>query len=50
MENKKWELEQDLLNSMLNNAWGKADIESFVIQSQKKRSASSLTNSSLSAR
>jgi hypothetical protein len=33
---EKWELEQDLLNSMLNNAWGKADIESSEIQNHKK--------------
>jgi hypothetical protein len=35
-EIEKWELEQDLLNSMLNNAWGKADIESSEIQNHKK--------------
>jgi hypothetical protein len=26
-EAEKWELEQDLLNYVLNNAWGKADAE-----------------------
>ena len=36
MEMEKWELEQDLLNSMLNNAWGKADIESSEIQNHKR--------------
>ncbi|KAK1662605.1 hypothetical protein QYE76_050764 [Lolium multiflorum] len=35
-EMEKWELKQDLLNSMLNNAWGKADIESPKIQNHKK--------------
>jgi hypothetical protein len=35
-EIEKWELEQDLLKSMLNNAWGKADIESSEIQNHKK--------------
>ncbi|KAK1697114.1 hypothetical protein QYE76_013811 [Lolium multiflorum] len=35
-EAEKWELEQDLLNSMLSNAWGKADIDSSEIQLHKK--------------
>ncbi|KAK1694647.1 hypothetical protein QYE76_011344 [Lolium multiflorum] len=35
-EMEKWDLEQDLLNSMLNNAWGKADVESSEIQNHKK--------------
>jgi hypothetical protein len=35
-EMEKWELEQDLLNSMLNHAWGKANIESSEIQNHKK--------------
>jgi hypothetical protein len=35
-ETEKWELEQDLLNSMLNNAWGKADLESSEIQNHKR--------------
>ena len=35
-EEEKWNLEQDLLNSMLNNAWGKADVESSEIQNFKK--------------
>nr|XP_051221527.1 chromatin-remodeling ATPase INO80-like [Lolium perenne] len=35
-EVEKWELEQDLLNSMLNNAWGKPDAETSEIQSFKK--------------
>jgi hypothetical protein len=36
-EAEKWELEQDLLNSMLTNAWGKVDAECSDIQQQKKR-------------
>ncbi|KAK1604564.1 hypothetical protein QYE76_028237 [Lolium multiflorum] len=32
----KWELEQDLLNAMLNNAWGKPDAVSSEIQDFKK--------------
>nr|XP_051209099.1 uncharacterized protein LOC127326283 [Lolium perenne] len=35
-EAEKWELEQDLLNSMLDNAWGKPDVESSEIQDIKK--------------
>ncbi|KAK1609379.1 hypothetical protein QYE76_033052 [Lolium multiflorum] len=35
-QTEKWDLEQDLLNSMLNNAWGKADAESSQIQNFKK--------------
>jgi hypothetical protein len=35
-EVEKWELEWDLLNSMLQNAWGKADAESSDIQQHKK--------------
>ena len=35
-EAEKWELEQDLLNSMLSNAWGKADVDSSEIQLHKK--------------
>ncbi|KAK1692560.1 hypothetical protein QYE76_009257 [Lolium multiflorum] len=35
-EAEKWELEQDLLNSMLSNAWGKPDSESSEIQDFKK--------------
>ncbi|KAK1670040.1 hypothetical protein QYE76_058199 [Lolium multiflorum] len=35
-EAEKWELEQDLLNSMLDNAWGKPDAESSEIQDFKK--------------
>jgi hypothetical protein len=35
-ETEKWELEQDLLNSMLTNAWGKADAECSDIQQHKK--------------
>jgi hypothetical protein len=35
-EAKRWELEQDLLNSMLNNPWGKADLESSEIQNHKR--------------
>jgi hypothetical protein len=35
-EAEKWELEQDLLNSMLTNVWGKADVECFDIQQHKK--------------
>jgi hypothetical protein len=37
MEAEKWELEQDLLGSMMNNAWGKADAESSEIQLHKKK-------------
>jgi hypothetical protein len=33
---EKWELEQDLLNAMMSNAWGKADVESSEIQLHKK--------------
>jgi hypothetical protein len=33
---EKWELEQDLLNSMLNNAWGKVDAECSDIQNHKR--------------
>ncbi|KAK1561286.1 hypothetical protein QYE76_008082 [Lolium multiflorum] len=35
-ELEKWELEQDLLNSMLSSAWGKADVDSSEIQLHKK--------------
>ncbi|KAK1612405.1 hypothetical protein QYE76_036078 [Lolium multiflorum] len=35
-EAEKWELKQDLLNSMLNNAWGKADAECPDIQNHKR--------------
>nr|XP_051201977.1 uncharacterized protein LOC127315537 [Lolium perenne] len=35
-EAEKWELEQDLLSSMMSNAWGKADAESSEIQLHKK--------------
>jgi hypothetical protein len=35
-EAEKWELEQDLLNAMMSNAWGKADVESSEIQLHKK--------------
>jgi hypothetical protein len=35
-EAEKWELEQDLLNSMMSNAWGRADVESSEIQLHKK--------------
>ncbi|KAK1645764.1 hypothetical protein QYE76_063569 [Lolium multiflorum] len=35
-EAEKWDLEQDLLNSLMANAWGKADVESFEIQIHKK--------------
>ncbi|KAK1668648.1 hypothetical protein QYE76_056807 [Lolium multiflorum] len=35
-EVEKWELEQDLLNAMLNNAWGKPDAMSSEIQDFKK--------------
>ncbi|KAM0925344.1 hypothetical protein ACQ4PT_004266 [Festuca glaucescens] len=36
-EAKKWELEQDLLNSMLNNAWSKSDAQSYEIEQYKKK-------------
>ncbi|KAK1609707.1 hypothetical protein QYE76_033380 [Lolium multiflorum] len=36
MEAEKWDLEQDLRNSMMSNAWGKADVESSEIQLHKK--------------
>ncbi|KAK1647421.1 hypothetical protein QYE76_065226 [Lolium multiflorum] len=35
-EAEKWELEQDLLNAMLNNAWGKPDAATSEIQEFKK--------------
>ncbi|KAK1651770.1 hypothetical protein QYE76_069575 [Lolium multiflorum] len=35
-EAEKWELEQDLLNAMLNNAWGKPDVATSEIQDFKK--------------
>ncbi|KAK1601004.1 hypothetical protein QYE76_018344 [Lolium multiflorum] len=35
-EAEKWELEQDLLNAMLNNAWGKPDSGTSEIQDFKK--------------
>ncbi|KAK1697237.1 hypothetical protein QYE76_013934 [Lolium multiflorum] len=35
-EAEKWELEQDLLNAMLNNAWGKPDTGTSEIQDFKK--------------
>ncbi|KAK1612231.1 hypothetical protein QYE76_035904 [Lolium multiflorum] len=35
-EAEKWELEQDLLNAMLNNAWGKPDAATSQIQDFKK--------------
>ncbi|KAK1642541.1 hypothetical protein QYE76_060346 [Lolium multiflorum] len=35
-EAEKWELEQDLLNAMLNNAWGKPDATTSEIQDFKK--------------
>ncbi|KAK1580359.1 hypothetical protein QYE76_000094 [Lolium multiflorum] len=35
-EPEKWELEQDLLNAMLNNAWGKPDANTSEIQDFKK--------------
>jgi hypothetical protein len=33
---EKWEIEHDLLNSMLNNAWGKADAECSDVQNHKR--------------
>jgi hypothetical protein len=38
IEAEKWQLEQDLLNAMLENAWGKADAESSEIEQYKKYS------------
>jgi hypothetical protein len=35
-EAEKWELEQDLLNAMMNNAWGKPDSRTSEIQDFKK--------------
>ncbi|KAK1664996.1 hypothetical protein QYE76_053155 [Lolium multiflorum] len=35
-EQEKWDLEQSLLNFMMANAWGKADVESSEIQLHKK--------------
>ncbi|KAK1626384.1 hypothetical protein QYE76_000699 [Lolium multiflorum] len=35
-EAEKWELEQDLLDAMLNNAWGKPDAATSEIQDFKK--------------
>jgi hypothetical protein len=35
-EAEKWDLEQDLLNAMLSNAWGKPNAESSEIRNFKK--------------
>ncbi|KAK1660619.1 hypothetical protein QYE76_048778 [Lolium multiflorum] len=35
-EAEKWDLEQDLLNAMLDNAWGKSDVATAEIQDFKK--------------
>jgi hypothetical protein len=35
-EVEKWDLEQDLLNTMMNNAWGKPNAESSEIQDFKR--------------
>ncbi|KAK1649320.1 hypothetical protein QYE76_067125 [Lolium multiflorum] len=44
-EAEKWELEQDLLNAMLNNAWG-LDPRHRKSRTSRRMSASSSTNSS----
>ncbi|KAK1615792.1 hypothetical protein QYE76_021309 [Lolium multiflorum] len=49
-EPEKWELEQDLLNAMLNNAWGKPDANTSEIQTSRRASASSSTSSSANKR
>ncbi|KAM0910076.1 hypothetical protein ACQ4PT_014405 [Festuca glaucescens] len=36
-EAEKWELEQDLLNSLLNNAWSKVDSQSYEIEQHKRK-------------
>ncbi|KAK1685949.1 hypothetical protein QYE76_046797 [Lolium multiflorum] len=36
-EAEKWELEQDLLNAMLNDAWSKADSQSYEIEQHKRK-------------
>ena len=43
-EAEKWELEQNLLNSMLDNAWGKADAQSYEIEQHKKKTYEFLDN------
>jgi hypothetical protein len=43
-EAEKWELEQDLLNAMLNNAWSKADTQSYEIEQHKKKTCELLDN------
>ncbi|KAM0926939.1 hypothetical protein ACQ4PT_003091 [Festuca glaucescens] len=43
-EAEKWELEQDLLNSLLSNAWSKADAQSYEIEQHKKKTCELLDN------
>ncbi|KAM0913770.1 hypothetical protein ACQ4PT_011943 [Festuca glaucescens] len=43
-ETEKWELEQDLLNSFLSNAWSKADAQSYEIEQHKKKTCELLDN------
>jgi hypothetical protein len=43
-EAEKWELEQDLLNAMLQNAWGKPDAQSSKIEQYKKDTCEFLDN------
>ena len=36
-EKEKWELQQDFLDSLMNNAWSKADSQSYEIEMYKKK-------------
>jgi hypothetical protein len=36
-EAQKWELEQNLLNQMINNAWSKSDAQSYEIEQYKQK-------------
>jgi hypothetical protein len=49
-EAKKWELQQDPLNTMMRNAWDKADAQSSEIEKYKKDSCDFSTSFSASAR
>ncbi|KAK1684457.1 hypothetical protein QYE76_045305 [Lolium multiflorum] len=49
-EAEKWELEQDLLNAMLNNAWGKPDAATSETKTLRRMLASSSTSLSASKR
>jgi hypothetical protein len=43
-EAEKWELEQDLLNSMLENAWSKYNAQSYEIEQYKIKTCEFLDN------